>query len=44
MDAHNCYPYFGWWADRIDRTLSEGTPLALEQDSYWVNLSGDAPV
>src|SRR5215469_1628853 len=35
MDAHNCYPYFEWWADRIDRALSAGTPLAIEQDPYW---------
>src|ERR1700737_3260464 len=35
MDAHNCYPYFEWWADRIDRALSSGTPLAIEQDLYW---------
>ena len=35
MDAHNCYPYFGWWADRIDRALSAGTPLAIEQDLFW---------
>jgi hypothetical protein len=35
MDAHNCYPYFGWWNDRIDRALSAGTPLAIEQDLYW---------
>src|SRR5205809_5047466 len=32
MDAHNCYPYFEWWPDRIDRALSSGTPLAIEQD------------
>lgn len=32
MDAHNCYPYFEWWSDRIDRALSGGTPLAIEQD------------
>ena len=25
MDAHNCYPYFEWWGDRIDRALSAGT-------------------
>ena len=36
MDAHNCYPYFGWWPDRIDRALSAGTPLAIEQDLLWV--------
>jgi len=35
MDAHNCYPYYGWWADRIDRALSAGTPLAIEQDLFW---------
>jgi hypothetical protein len=35
MDAHNCYPYFEWWHDRIDRALSPGTPLAIEQDLYW---------
>lgn len=35
MDAHNCYPYFEWWFDRIDRALSAGTPLAIEQDLGW---------
>src|SRR3954467_8654048 len=35
MDAHNCYPYFEWWADRIDRALSGCTPVAIEQDPYW---------
>ena len=35
MDAHNCYPYFEWWADRIERALSAGTPLAIEQDLGW---------
>lgn len=35
MDAHNCYPYFGWWSDRIDRALAAGTPLAIEQDLAW---------
>src|SRR6202047_4231231 len=35
MDAHNCYPYFEWWGDRIDRALLSGTPLAIEQDLYW---------
>jgi hypothetical protein len=32
MDAHNCYPYSGHWMDRIDRALSTGEPLAIEQD------------
>ena len=35
MDAHNCYPYGEWWSDRIDRALSAGTPLAIEQDLAW---------
>jgi hypothetical protein len=35
MDAHNCYPYEGRWNDRIDRALSGGVPLAIEQDLYW---------
>jgi len=35
MDAHNCYPYYEWWGDRIERALSAGTPLAIEQDLYW---------
>ena len=35
MDAHNCYPYFEWWSDRIDRALSAGAPLAIEQDLLW---------
>jgi hypothetical protein len=35
MDAHNCYPYYEWWHDRIDRALFAGTPLAIEQDLYW---------
>jgi hypothetical protein len=35
VDAHNCYPYFEWWRDRIDRALSIGAPLAIEQDLLW---------
>ncbi|HYM23163.1 MAG TPA: hypothetical protein VEU08_08145 [Vicinamibacterales bacterium] len=35
LDAHNCYPYNGRWTDRIDRALSTGTPLAIEQDLVW---------
>lgn len=34
-DAHNCYPYFEWWFDRIDRALSTGTPVSIEQDLGW---------
>ncbi len=35
LDAHNCYPYYEWWFDRIDRALSAGNPLAIEQDLLW---------
>jgi len=35
LDAHNCYPESGRWTDRIDRALSTGIPLAIEQDLFW---------
>jgi len=35
LDALNCYPYGRRWTDRIDRALSAGTPLAIEQDLAW---------
>ena len=35
LDAHNAYPYQGRWADRVDRALATGTPLAIEQDLIW---------
>lgn len=35
LDAHNCYPTHHEWADRIDRALATGTPLAIEQDLMW---------
>jgi hypothetical protein len=35
LDAHNCYPYEGRWADRIDRALTLGFPVAIEQDMAW---------
>ena len=28
MDAHNCYPYQSWWANRLERALGTGLPLA----------------
>lgn len=37
LDAHNCYPYQGRWADRIERALSTGMPLAIEPDLEWVD-------
>jgi hypothetical protein len=36
LDAHNCYPYEGRFADRIDRALSTGFPVGIEQDIAWV--------
>jgi len=35
LDAHNCYPYEGRYADRIDRALNAGFPIAIEQDIAW---------
>ena len=35
IDAHNCYPYHGRWADRINRALATGLPVAIEQDLAW---------
>jgi hypothetical protein len=35
LDAHNCYPYQGRYADRIDRALGTGFPVAIEQDIAW---------
>ena len=35
LDAHNCYPYKGQWSDRINRALSTGYPVSIEQDLAW---------
>ncbi|HKE84915.1 MAG TPA: hypothetical protein VKB50_14235 [Vicinamibacterales bacterium] len=35
LDAHNAYPDQGRWADRIDRALATGLPVAIEQDLVW---------
>jgi hypothetical protein len=35
LDAHNCYPYKGEWADRITRALGSGFPVGIEQDLAW---------
>jgi len=35
LDAHNCYPYDGRWADRIDRALATGFPVGVELDLAW---------
>lgn len=35
LDAHNAYPYQRRWADRLDRALATGVPIAIEQDLVW---------
>jgi hypothetical protein len=37
LDAHNCYPYEGQFADRIERALKQGFPIGIEQDIAWAN-------
>jgi hypothetical protein len=36
LDAHNCYPEHEQWGDRIERALSNGVPIAIEQDLIWI--------
>jgi len=36
-DAHNCYPYKGQYADRIERALRTPFPVGIEQDIAWAN-------
>jgi hypothetical protein len=36
LDAHNAYPQNDRWRDRIDRALSTGLPVAIEQDLFWM--------
>ena len=35
LGAHNCYPYDGQWADRLDRALKNRFPIGIEQDIAW---------
>jgi hypothetical protein len=42
LDGHNAYPYQGRWADRLERALATGIPLAIEQDLVWRPASGTA--
>lgn len=35
LNAHNCYPDRGEYADRIDRALSTGLPVSIELDLAW---------
>lgn len=42
LDAHNCYPYQGRWADRIDRALKSGFPISIEpswRKRYWTMIA-----
>jgi hypothetical protein len=43
LHAHNCYPDRGRWADRLDRAMATGLPVAIEQDLVWVPPAGAAP-
>jgi len=43
LDAHNAYPYNGKFADRLDRALATGLPVAIEQDLVWLPASGATP-
>ena len=40
LDAHNCYPYNGLWADRVDRALAVGPPVGIENDLAWFTDPG----
>jgi predicted metal-dependent phosphoesterase TrpH len=35
LDAHNAYPDDGRHANRLERALSTGVPIAIEQDLVW---------
>jgi hypothetical protein len=36
VDAHNCYPEDGHWADRLSRALGTARrPIGIEQDLVW---------
>ncbi len=52
--SHNAYPDHGKYADRLDRAIAAGLPIAVEEDLAWVegksllihgakNESGDDP-
>ena len=43
LDAHNAYPDGDSWADRIDRALATGVPLAIEQDLVWYHDPARGP-
>jgi hypothetical protein len=40
LDGHNAYPERGQFADRLDRVLGTGLPVAIEQDLYWATSGG----
>jgi hypothetical protein len=35
--SHNAYPDHGKYADRLDRTLAAGLPVAIEEDLAWID-------
>ena len=40
LDAHNCYPYFNLWSNRIERALACPLPISIEMDQVWDNGDG----
>jgi hypothetical protein len=44
LHAHNCYPENGRGADRLERALSTGLPIAIEQDLVWCSDSARSVV
>jgi hypothetical protein len=44
MDAHNCYPYFDWWGDRIDRALRQALRWPLNRISLGIPIPKPAAV
>jgi hypothetical protein len=42
LDAHNAYPYEGRYMDRVERALSTGLPVAIEQDVAWCPAANGA--
>jgi hypothetical protein len=35
--SHNAYPDHGKYADRLERTLAAGLPVAIEEDLAWID-------
>ena len=42
MGAHNCYPYHGEFAERLETALAIGGRMSIEQDLCWVTPPGES--